>query len=91
MKRAARIGAIIKILSDSPSKSFGLSYFCETLNAAKSSINFHAGGVRPAEWPEGQQRRPDHEQEDDDDLEDQGRDGTGAASANQRVAHDPQQ
>ena len=39
MKRAARIGAIIKILSDSPSKSFGLSYFCETLNAAKSSIS----------------------------------------------------
>ena len=54
-------------------------------------MDLHAGGVRPAEWPEGQQRRPDHEQEDDDDLEDQGRDGAGAAPANQRVAHDPQQ
>ncbi len=39
MKRTERIGAIIKILSDSPSKPFGLSYFCDLFGAAKSSIS----------------------------------------------------
>ncbi|HPR23798.1 MAG TPA: pur operon repressor, partial [Bacillota bacterium] len=39
MKRTERIGAIIKILSDSPSRPFGLSYFCDLLGAAKSSIS----------------------------------------------------
>lgn len=39
MKRTGRIGAIIKILSDNPSKIFNLNYFCHLLGAAKSSIS----------------------------------------------------
>jgi len=39
MKRTARVGAMIKILSDSPSRSFGLNHFCQLFGAAKSSIS----------------------------------------------------
>lgn len=39
MKRTERIGAIIMTLSNSPNVNFPLSYFCEQLNAAKSSIS----------------------------------------------------
>jgi purine operon repressor len=39
MKRTERIGAIIKILSNAPNVSFPLSFFCEKLSAAKSSIS----------------------------------------------------
>lgn len=39
MKRTERIGAIIMTLSNSPNVSFPLSYFCEMLDAAKSSIS----------------------------------------------------
>jgi len=39
MKRTARVGAIMKILSDSPNHSFKLGYFCELFDAAKSSIS----------------------------------------------------
>ena len=39
MKRAGRIAAIVKILSDHPNRSFGLGYFCELFGAAKSSIS----------------------------------------------------
>lgn len=39
MKRTERIGAIIMTLSNSPNVSFPLSYFCEKLDAAKSSIS----------------------------------------------------
>ena len=39
MKKTERVGAIIKILSDAPSKTFGLSYFCRLFDAAKSSIS----------------------------------------------------
>jgi len=38
-KRTERIGAIVKILSDSPNKVFTLSYFTEKFNAAKSTIS----------------------------------------------------
>lgn len=39
MKRTERIGAIIMILSNAPNINYPLSYFCEKLNAAKSSIS----------------------------------------------------
>lgn len=39
MKRTERIGAIIMTLSNSPNMSFPLSYFCNKLDAAKSSIS----------------------------------------------------
>lgn len=39
MNRTARVGAMIKILSDSPSRLFGLGYFCKRFGAAKSSIS----------------------------------------------------
>lgn len=39
MKRAARIGIIMKKLSDTPNKLFSLSYFCDLTGAAKSSIS----------------------------------------------------
>lgn len=38
-KRTERIGTLIKILSDQPNKVFTLNYFCELLEAAKSSIS----------------------------------------------------
>lgn len=39
MKRTERIGAIIKILTDTPNKSYTLQYFCDLFGAAKSSIS----------------------------------------------------
>ncbi len=39
MKRAERVGAIIKILSENPNKQYSLGYFCDLFNAAKSSIS----------------------------------------------------
>lgn len=39
MKRTERVGAIIKILSDTPNKSYTLQYFCDLFGAAKSSIS----------------------------------------------------
>lgn len=39
MKRTDRVGAIIKILSQNPSKNFSLGYFAEKFGAAKSSIS----------------------------------------------------
>ncbi|MEG1930185.1 MAG: pur operon repressor [Anaerovorax sp.] len=39
LKRVERVGALIKILSDSPSKLFTLSYFCKLFSAAKSSVS----------------------------------------------------
>jgi purine operon repressor len=39
MKRTDRVGAIIKILTQNPSKSFSLGYFAEKFGAAKSSIS----------------------------------------------------
>ncbi|MCR5482293.1 MAG: pur operon repressor [Clostridia bacterium] len=39
MKRIHRVSAIIKILSDSPNKVFSLKQFCESFDAAKSSIS----------------------------------------------------
>lgn len=39
MKRTERVGAMIKILSDHPNRSFRLDYFCSRFNAAKSSIS----------------------------------------------------
>lgn len=39
MKRTERVGAMIKILTDSPSKLFPLQYFCDTFEVAKSSIS----------------------------------------------------
>ncbi len=39
MKKTQRVGAIVKILSDSPNRTFSLNYFCDKLGAAKSSIS----------------------------------------------------
>ena len=39
MKRTERVGAIIKILTDTPNKSYTLQYFCDLFGAAKSSIS----------------------------------------------------
>lgn len=46
MKKTQRIGAIIKILSDYPNRTFSLKYFCDTLGAAKSSISEDLKTVR---------------------------------------------
>ena len=39
MKRTERIGALIRILSESPSKPYSLQYFCDLFGCAKSSIS----------------------------------------------------
>ncbi|NLY82370.1 MAG: pur operon repressor [Clostridiales bacterium] len=39
MKKNMRVGAIIKILTDSPNKIYNLKYFCDMFDAAKSSIS----------------------------------------------------
>lgn len=39
MKRSQRVASLIKILTDSPNVLFSLKYFCDTFNAAKSSIS----------------------------------------------------
>ena len=39
MKRKERVGAIIKILTDFPSKIYPLQYFCDLFDASKSSIS----------------------------------------------------
>ncbi len=39
MKRAERVAIITKILSENPCKRYNLNYFCQLLNAAKTSIS----------------------------------------------------
>lgn len=39
MKRAARIGVIVKTLTDNPNKIYPLQYFCDKLDVAKSSVS----------------------------------------------------
>lgn len=39
LKRNERIGALVKVLSDSPNRIFTFSYFTELFNAAKSTIS----------------------------------------------------
>ncbi len=39
MKRTERVGALIKILTDNPSKPYSLQYFCDLFGSAKSSIS----------------------------------------------------
>ena len=39
MTRTERVGAIIKILTDSPCKVFPLQFFCDLFNTAKSSVS----------------------------------------------------
>ena len=39
MKRTERVGAMIRILSDAPNKTYTLQYFCNLFGAAKSSIS----------------------------------------------------
>lgn len=39
MKRTERVGAIIKILTDTPGRLYSLQYFCDEFNVAKSSIS----------------------------------------------------
>lgn len=46
MKKAQRIGAISKILSDAPNKTFTLKYFCDLFGAAKSSLSEDVQAVR---------------------------------------------
>ncbi|MEF9922778.1 MAG: pur operon repressor [Anaerovoracaceae bacterium] len=48
MKRTERVGAIIKILTDSPSKLYSLQYFCDAFDAAKSSISEDIGAANLA-------------------------------------------
>lgn len=39
MKRTERVGTLIKILTENPSKIFTLQYFCDLFGAAKSSVS----------------------------------------------------
>ena len=39
MKRTQRMGAMIKILTDTPNRLYSLQYFCDLFDAAKSSIS----------------------------------------------------
>ena len=39
MKRTERVGALIRILTESPNKIYSLQYFCDLFGAAKSSIS----------------------------------------------------
>ena len=39
MKKNERVGFILKTLSDEPGRLFTLGYFCERMDAAKSSIS----------------------------------------------------
>ena len=39
MKRTERIGALIRILTENPSKPYGLHYFCDLFGCAKSSVS----------------------------------------------------
>ena len=39
MKRTERVGAMIQILTGSPSKTYSLQYFCDLFGAAKSSVS----------------------------------------------------
>ncbi len=39
MKRTERVGAIIKILTDTPNRLYPLQYFCDMFDAAKSSVS----------------------------------------------------
>ena len=39
MKRTERVGAMIRILTNTPSKLYSLQYFCDAFGAAKSSIS----------------------------------------------------
>lgn len=39
MKRTERIGAIVRILTEAPSKAYSLQYFCDLFGCAKSSIS----------------------------------------------------
>ena len=39
MKRTERVGALIRILTESPNKIYSLQYFCDLFDAAKSSIS----------------------------------------------------
>lgn len=46
MKRTQRVGALMQILTEAPSKVFPLSYFCELFHAAKSSISEDIAAAR---------------------------------------------
>lgn len=46
MKRSERTSAIIKILSDAPGKVFGLQYFCDRFNIARSTVSEDIAIVR---------------------------------------------
>lgn len=48
MKRSHRVGAICQILTDSPEKTFSLSYFCDRFSAAKSSISEDISAAKEA-------------------------------------------
>ena len=39
MKRTERVGALIKILTESPNRIYSLQYFCDLFGAAKSSVS----------------------------------------------------
>ncbi len=39
MKRTERVGAIVRILSNHPNRTYSLSYFCQIFHAAKSTVS----------------------------------------------------
>lgn len=46
MKRVQRVGALMELLSQSPNKTFSLTYFCDLFHAAKSSISEDISAAR---------------------------------------------
>ncbi|GAB1476044.1 pur operon repressor [Bacillota bacterium] len=46
MKRTERVGAIVKILSDSPNRIYSLKHFCRLFNAAKSTVSEDVSAAR---------------------------------------------
>lgn len=46
MKRTERVGAIVRILSQNPNQTYSLSYFCELLQAAKSTVSEDVSAAR---------------------------------------------
>ncbi len=62
-----------------------------SLENAGLIADLHVDGTGPAAGgPEGQQRHPDDEQEDENDLDRQACDSSGSAPSDQWVAHDVQ-
>ncbi|MFZ5354769.1 MAG: pur operon repressor [Bacillota bacterium] len=46
LRKNDRVAALVKILSDNPNQVFTLNYFCDLLNAAKSTISEDVGVIK---------------------------------------------